>query len=415
MAKIDIDEANRRGMESLLAARPFWVDMGRAENAIPGMKKKLILHSGPPVGWERMCGPQRGAVIGALIYEGLAESPEEAAELAASGDIDFDPCHHHSTVGPMAGIVSASMPVIVTENETTGNRAYNTLNEGIGKVLRMGAYSPDVITRLKWMEGVMYPVLRRAIAKIGRMDLKSIMVQALGMGDELHNRSRAASYILFSKVAPALVETMEDHTETVAVLRFMEENIHTFLGYAMTSAKVSLDALRGIEGSSIVTAMARNGTDFGIQVAGLGDRWFTAPAVVPDVLLFPGFSKDDANPDIGDSSILETVGLGGFVIAGSPAIIQFVGGTVQEAIHRTLSMYDITVGENDAYTIPFLDFRGSPTAIDLRKVVEMGVTPFIDTGVAHKEPGIGQIGAGLVDAPYEAFEKAFIAFAEVYA
>ncbi len=415
MAKIDIDEANRRGMESLLAARPFWVDMGRAENAIPGMKKNLILHSGPPVGWERMCGPQRGAVIGALIYEGLAESPEEAAELAASGDIDFDPCHHHSTVGPMAGIVSASMPVIVTENETTGNRAYNTLNEGIGKVLRMGAYSPDVITRLKWMEGVMYPVLRRAIAKIGRMDLKSIMVQALGMGDELHNRSRAASYILFSKVAPALVETMEDHTETVAVLRFMEENIHTFLGYAMTSAKVSLDALRGIEGSSIVTAMARNGTDFGIQVAGLGDRWFTAPAVVPDVLLFPGFSKDDANPDIGDSSILETVGLGGFVIAGSPAIIQFVGGTVQEAIHRTLSMYDITVGENDAYTIPFLDFRGSPTAIDLRKVVEMGVTPFIDTGVAHKEPGIGQIGAGLVDAPYEAFEKAFIAFAEAYA
>ncbi len=412
---MNIDAINEQALRTLLSSRPHWVGMGIARDVVPGMHRRMILHSGPPVTWDRMCGPQRGAVIGALMYEGLAATPEEAIERAASGDITFDPCHHHQTVGPMAGIVSASMPVIITRNEAADITAYNTLNEGIGKVLRMGAFSEDVLTRLRWMAEVMYPVLDRAIGQLGSVDLKAIMVQALGMGDELHNRSRAASYVLFSRIAPAIVAANDDTTAINDVLRFMEENVHTFLGFAMTSAKASLDAIAGVEGCTIVTAMARNGTDFGIRVAGLGDRWFTAPSPVPDVLLFPGFSKDDANPDIGDSAILETVGLGGFVIAGAPAIIQFVGGTVGDAVRRTKAMYDITVGENDAYQIPFLDFRGSPTGIDIRKVVETGVTPFIDTGVAHREPGIGQIGAGLVDAPYEVFEDALVAFADRYA
>ncbi len=411
---VDIEKANEKALKILLEAKPMWVDMGKAIDVIPGMKKNLILHAGPPITWDRMCGPQRGAVIGALIYEGLAKTPEEAEKLAASGEIEFSPCHHHNTVGPMAGIVSASMPVIITENEAHGNRAYQTLNEGIGKVLRMGAYSPDVIERLKWLENVMFPVWQRAIRKIGKLDLKNIIAQALHMVDELHNRSRAASYVLFAKIAGAMAETMKDHHETNEVMKFMEENIHTFLGFAMTSAKVSLDPAKNIEGSTMVTVMARNGTDFGIQVSGLGDQWFTAPAPVPDVLLFPGFTKDDVNPDIGDSAIMETAGLGGFAIAAAPAIIQFVGGTVKESVERTLAMYEITIGENNVYQIPFLDFRGTPTGIDVVKVVEKGIPPFIDTGVAHKKPGVGQVGAGLVDAPMEVFEKALEAFAEKY-
>ena len=415
LAHIDFDKANEKALSILLEAKPFWVDMAKAQDVIPGMKKNLILHAGPPVTWEKMCGPQRGAVIGALIYEGLASTPEEAEKLAASGEIEFDPCHHHDAVGPMAGVISASMPVIVTENKAHGKRAFNTLNEGIGKVLRMGAYSEDVIERLKWLENVMFPVLKRAINALGELDLKNIMVQALSMGDELHNRSRAASYILFARIAPYISETSKDPAETNQVLRFMEENIHTFLGFAMSSAKASLDAIRDIEGCSIVTVMARNGTEFGLQVSGTGNQWFTAPAPVPDVLLFPGFTKEDVNPDIGDSAIMETVGLGGFAIASAPAIIQFVGGDVQESIRRTLSMYEITAGENNVYQIPFLDFRGSPTGIDVRKVIETRVPPFIDTGVAHRKPGIGQVGAGLVDAPIAVFEKALRALAEKYA
>ncbi len=406
MANTDTNQANESALKKLLEAEPHWVDLGKAIDVVPGMKKNLILHAGPPVTWERMCGPQRGAVMGALIYEGLAANPAEAEKLAASGDIDFDPCHHHDAVGPMAGVVSASMPVIMTENKAHGNLAFNTLNEGIGKVLRMGAYSEDVIARLKWMEEVMFPVLKRAINAVGAVDLKEIMVQALQMGDELHNRSRAASYILFTRMAPYLSETSDDVTRTNEVLRFMESNIHTFLGFSMSAAKASLDAIRGIDGCSIVTVMARNGTDFGIQVSATGDQWFTAPAAVPEVLLFPGFTQDDVNPDIGDSAITETLGIGGFAIASAPAITQFVGGTMESITKRMLSMYDITVGENDAYKIPFLDFRGTPTGIDVKKVVQTGIAPFIDTGAAHRKPGIGQVGAGLVDAPMEVFEKA---------
>lgn len=410
-----IEKANEKAIKIVFEAKPVWIDIQKAIDIVPGMKKNLILHSGPPVTWERMCGPQRGAVMGALIYEGLAKTPEEAEKLAASGEIEFDPCHHHQTVGPMAGIVSASMPVIVTKNEAHGNLAFNTLNEGIGKVLRMGAFSEEVIERLKWMENIMAPVLQKAIKKAGSIDLKNIMAQALHMGDELHNRSRAASYILFTKIAPYLLETMDDHKNTVDVIKFMEANIHTFLGFAMSSGKATMDAASNIEGSTLVTTMARNGTDFGIRVSGLGDRWFTAPSLVPDVLLFPGFTKEDVNPDIGDSAIMEAYGLGGMAIAAAPAIIQFVGGNVQLSLNKTLAMYEITMAENPVYQVPSLDFRGSPTGIDIRKVVEKNLPPFIDTGVAHRKPGIGQVGAGLVDAPFELFKDAVVAFAEKYA
>jgi len=414
---VDINKANEKALKALLEARPFWVDIQPAIECVPGMKKNLILHSGPPVTWERMCGPQRGAVMGALIYEGMAKTPEEAEALAASGEIEFDPCHHHDTVGPMAGIVCASMPMIVTENETAGNRAYNSLNEGIGKVLRMGAYSEDVIERLRWMERVLGPLLQKAIRKAGKIDLKNIMAQAIQMGDELHNRSRAASYILFTKISPYLMETLDTKnlSDTIEAVKFLEANIHTFLGFAMSSGKASLDAASDVEGSSMVTVMARNGTDWGIQVSGLGKRWFTCESPVPEVLLFPGFTKEDVGRDIGDSAVMETYGIGGCALAAAPAIVQFVGGTNKLAIEKTLDMYEITLAENNVYQIPSLDFRGSPTGIDIVKVVEKNLPPFIDTGVAHKDPGVGQVGAGLCDAPMQVFKDAVVAFAEKYA
>lgn len=412
---IDIEKANKEALNKLLSARPMLVGMGKAIDVVPGMKENLILHAGPPITWDRMCGPQKGAVIAALIYEGKAKNREEAEKVAASGEIEFSPCHHHQMVGPMAGIVSPSMPVYILENEAFGNKAYATMNEGLGKVLRMGAYSPDVIERLKWMENVMYPVMDRAIRTLGKIDLKNIIAQALHMGDELHNRNKGATSLLFRQIAPAMVKSTKDASQVEKVLKFIDGNDHTFLNLSMPAAKVSLDPARNVEGSTMVVVMARNGTDFGIQVSGLGDQWFTAPAPVPpNALYFPGFTKEDANPDIGDSSIMETSGLGGFAIGAAPAIVQFVGGTPQDGLNKTLSMYEITIGENNVYQVPYLNFRGTPTGIDIRKVVEKNIPPFIDTGIAHKEPGIGQVGAGLVDAPMEVFKKAVVAFAKKY-
>lgn len=413
--RLDIEKANKEAFNRLISSRPKLVGMGKAIDIVPGMKKNMLLHAGPPVTWEKMCGPMRGAVMAALIYENLANSPEEAERLASSGAIEFSPCHHHNAVGPMAGIISPSMPVFILKNETYGNKSYATMNEGLGKVLRMGAFSPDVIDRLRWMESVLYPALDKAIKYLGSVDIKNIIAQALHMGDEVHNRNRAATSLLFRTIAPAIVRTTNDPEVIEKVLKFIDGNDHFFLNISMASAKASLDAARGIEGSTMVVCLARNGTDFGIQVSGLGDEWFITKAEVPpNALYFPGFTKEDANPDIGDSSITETAGTGGFAIGAAPAIVQFTGGTPQDALNKTMTMYEITIGENNAYQIPFLNFRGTPTGIDIRLVVEKGIPPFIDTGIAHKNPGVGQVGAGLVDAPMECFKKALIAFSKKY-
>lgn len=402
-----IEQANQKVVEIILKGKPCVVGLGRALDEIPGMHKHLILHSGPPITWERMCGPTRGAIMGALIYEGLAATPEEAEQLAASGKIEYAPCHEHAAVGPMAGIVSPSMPVWIVKNEEYGNLAYCTLNEGLGKVLRYGAFSPDVITKLKWMETVLYPTLKRAVEKLGKIDLKHLIAQALHMGDEVHNRNRAGTSLLYRTIAPAIIITAENPQTAADVLNFINGNDHFFLNLSMPASKATLDAARNIPNSSVAVVMARNGTDFGVQLAGTGNAWFTGPALVPDALFFPGYTKADANPDIGDSAITETAGLGGFAIASAPAIVQFVGGTAKDAVNYTLQMYEITAGENTVYQIPYLNFRGTPTGIDVIKVIEKNITPFIDTGVAHKQPGVGQVGAGVLSAPLEPFIKAF--------
>jgi hypothetical protein len=405
-----IEEANAKAAEIILGGLPHLVGIERAIDVIPGMKPNLLLHAGPPIAWDRMCGPMRGAVIGALLYERRADTPEAAERLAASGKIEFAPCHEHNTVGPMAGIVSPSMPVFIVKNEAYGNSAYCTMNEGLGKVLRYGAYGEAVIQKLNWMETTLYPVLKNAVAKLGKIDLKNIIAQALHMGDEVHNRNRAATSILYRTLAPAIVNTCDRAADASDVLEFINHNDHFFLNLSMPACKATLDAARGIANSSIVVVMSRNGTEFGIQLSGTGSQWFTGPADVPDALFFPGYSRADANPDIGDSAITETNGLGGFAIAASPAIVQFVGGSTDDAIGYTRRMYEITAAENNAYQVPYLNFRGTPTGIDVIKVVEKNILPFIDTGVAHKQPGIGQIGAGVVDAPLKPFQKAFAGF-----
>lgn len=405
-----IKKANQEAMNRLQKAQPTLIGLGIAGETLPGMSKKTIFHAGPPVKWENMSGPLRGAVIGGLIYEGLAANEEEAIKLAESGEIEFDSCHHHNAVGPMAGVTTYSMPVWIVKNETFGNYAYCTLNEGLGKVLRYGAYSEEVITRLKWMEKVLGPMLKEAMELHGPLDLKTMIAQVLQMGDEGHNRNKAGTSLFIREIAPYIVQTNFSNEDKIEVLKFLHSNDHFFLNLTMPSQKSTLDPVGNIPYSTVVYTMARNGTEFGIRVSGLGDQWFTAPAEIIDGLYFPGFTMDDANPDIGDSVITETSGIGGFAMAAAPAIVQFVGGTPQDAINYSTMMYEITEEENDAYKIPVMNFRGTPTGIEIQKVVETQILPIINTGIAHKDPGVGQVGAGLVRPPMKCFEDALEAF-----
>jgi hypothetical protein len=412
--KAKIQAANDKAHQIILKGKPELVDIGIAGEVIPGMKKNLFLHAGPPITWERMCGPMKGAVIGGLIFEGMASNREEAEKLAASGAIEFSPCHHHSTVGPMAGIVTASMPVWIMKNKVYGNSAYATLNEGLGKVLRYGAFSEEVIEKLRWMKDELAPVLKAALELHGPIDMKNIIAQILQMGDEGHNRNRAGTSLIIREIAPHLVMLNEKKEVLAKVFTFMHQNDHFFLNLSMPACKCIIDAARDIEWSSVITAMSRSGTDFGIRVSGLGDRWFVSPAPMVDGLYLPGFSAEDAAPDIGDSVITETVGIGGFAMAAAPAIVKFVGGTPEDAVQFTRNMYEITGVENNIFQIPALDFRGTPTAIDILKIAETGIFPVINTGIAHKDPGIGMVGAGLVKPPQGCFFEAVKAFAEKY-
>jgi hypothetical protein len=411
---MDIDAANQTAVERMITARPLLTGIAAARDAIPGMRDNLLLHAGPPIEWARMSGPLRGAVIGALLFEGLAEDEAQAREMASSGEVDFEPCHHHSTVGPMAGVTSASMAVYVIENVEGGNHAYSNLNEGYGKVLRYGAFSPEVIAKLRWMNDTMAPVLGEALAGGDGLDLRALLAEALHMGDEGHNRNKAGSLLYLKQLAPAIVKTGVSDDVKQEVLAFLGDNALSVLNPVMAACKAMADAAHGVEGSTVVTAMARNGTDFGIRVSGLGEQWFTAPAQIPDGLYFPGYSSEDANADIGDSTITETAGIGGFAMASAPAIVTFVSGTPQDALNATLEMYEITVAEHSHFSIPPLDFRGTPTGIDIRKVVELGIAPRVNTGIAHKDAGVGQVGAGLVRPPMEIFEQALITFADSY-
>lgn len=405
---IQIDAANQEVVDRIQRGQAVLAGMGIARDVIPGMHDHMLLHAGPPISWDRMCGPTRGAMMGALVYEGLAKDEIEAASLAASGGVEFAPCHHHHSVGPMAGIVSPSMPVFIIENKAFGNRAYCTQNEGLGKVLRYGGMGAEVIARLKWMETDLYPALDRALQTLPNgIDIKSLIAQALHMGDECHNRNRAATSLFLRAIGPALARTNRDNEALARVIEFIDHNDHFFLNLSMPTGKALLEPAEGVAGSSIVTVMARNGTDFGIRLGSHPERWFTAPAGKVQGLYFPQYSEKDANPDIGDSTITETAGYGGMAMAAAPAIVKFVGGSPQLATQTTLEMYEITFGEHENFTIPALNFRGTPLGIDVRKVLETGILPQINTGIAHKEPGVGMVGAGILRAPEKCFKDAF--------
>ena len=404
-------EANAQAVEKMIGVRAMIVDVVPAGEELD-MKPGDFFHAGPPITWERASGPMRGGLIAAMIFEGLAADAEEAERKLAAGEgINLSPCHDHDTVGPMAGIVSPRMYMFKLRDESTGNTAYCSLNEGLGKVLRYGAYNDEVITRLNWMADVLGPVLQAAVRATGLVDATSIVCQMVQMGDEGHNRNRAGTLMLLREILPALVSSDFDSADIAEVCRFIGANDHFFLNVVMPTGKLMGMAASGIPGSSVVTVMCRNGTDFGVKVSGTGDEWYTGPANTPVGLFLAGFAEDDANPDIGDSAITETMGIGGMVMATAPAIVRLVGGAVPDALETTARMYEITEGENPNFAVPILEFRGSPTGIDVTRVLRSGILPQINTGMAGRVAGTGQVGAGLVTPPLECFTQAIVSLA----
>lgn len=406
-----VGDANAEAVRRLTEARPHVVAVRRAGEVL-GIEGPQFLHAGPPIDWERASGPMRGALIGGLLFEDLADTAEAAEALAAGGGVELAPCHSRGAVGPMAGVVTPSMPVFELHDEVNGTTAWCSLNEGLGKVLRYGAYSDEVITRLRWMRDVLGPLLASTFERIGPYDVRAMIAQGLQMGDEGHNRNRAGTSLFIREIVGELIEVDAPASDIADACRFVNGNDHFVLNLVMPAAKAAADAARDLPGSTMVVAMARNGTDFGIQVSGTGDRWFTAPAATPKGLTFPGFTDDDVNPDIGDSTITETYGIGGMAMACAPAIVRFVGGTVDEAFATTRSMYDITLTEHPHLQIPALEFRGTPTGIDVTAVVRAGRAPAVNTGMAGKVAGTGQVGAGLVTPPMGCFVDAVRALAD---
>ncbi|HUL63749.1 MAG TPA: DUF1116 domain-containing protein [Burkholderiaceae bacterium] len=406
-----ITSANEEALRRIVAANPVLVDVAPASEVIAGMRERLILHSGPPVTWERMCGAQRGAAIGMCLFEGWAKDAPEAERLLAAGEVALEPNHHHQTVGPMGGTITGNMWVWVVENKASGNRAFCRQVEALQQ---FGDYSPNALSLLEKWRDVWAPALRAAVRKMGGVPLKPLVARALQMGDEMHNRVVASSSLFANAIAPVLVDCGLAKGQVVDTLYYIGNHPFLFLGLSMAAAKSAMDPVRDIEASTVVTAMARNGTEFGIQVSGLGSEWFTAPSPRVAGLFLPGWKEEDAGRDMGDSAITECVGWGGFVIGGAPGILTFTGGTAAQALAFSRDMYAISVGKSPDYLVPALDFQGAAVGIDIRKVVQTNIVPVIDTAIAHKEPGHSIIGGGIVRPPIECFAKALARFGEKY-
>ena len=400
---MNINAANTHVLNIFRQAEPRILDIQRALDVIPGMTAETILHAGAPISPDRMCGSMRGAIAGALVYENRAPDLDTAYHLLDSGEVNVDSCHNHDAVAPMAGIISPSMPVWVIENATNGARAYSNLNEGPGRTLRYGANGPEVIRQLRWMQHTLAPRLREAILRLNGLKIFPLVAEALEMGDECHSRNHAVLPLLIQKLTPALLQSGFSSGEIDEVLKFLIGRDYFFLNLTMAACKSAWLEAEKVPDASIVTAFSRNGVEFAIRVQG---QWFTAQSSIVDGRYFAGFSAKDANRDIGDSAITEASGLGGFAVGGAPAITGFIGGTAETLMQAQLEMYEITIAENNHFRLPVLENRGTPLGVDVRKVLETGIRPFITTGIIHREAGVGQVGAGRVRAPIECFAAA---------
>ncbi len=403
-----IDLANEEVVRRLDESAPVLVGVGTARDEVPRMGGRTILHPGPPLPWEEFCDPLRRSVRAAVMAEGWAQTPEKAQGLVDRDEVELEPANHHAASIPMASAIGPSAPVLVVEDEHGGRRAYSGINQGPGKTPWFGVDAPEAVERLLFLREAAGPILDAAFRAADPIDVFSFAAQGLQMGDDAHMRTQAATNLLIRHLLPHLAG--QDDPRRVDVARFLAGNHLFFLNVVMAAAKAATDWAAEVEGASVVTGMSRNGTTFGIRVGALGDQWFVAPApAVEDALFHADFGAEDGAPDIGDSAILELIGLGGAAAAASPAVAAFVGGRMADAVARTEDMARICAGTSSRLQLPFLDHRGAPLGVDLRRVVELEMTPAINTGILHAREGLGQVGAGVAQAPIACFRDAILA------
>jgi len=407
-----VEAANHEVVRRIVESNPQVIDVTPAHEAM-GLPDHTLTHAGPPISWERMCGPQKRAVLGAIQFEGWAEGNEQAAALVESGHVALAPNHAYNAVGPMTGIISPSMPVLVARNETFGNHAYSTFNEGRGNTLWFGLFDHGTLNRLRWIRDTLGPAMKAALKQHGPFSVFDITAQGLQMGDECHARHAACTSLLVKRLMPHMLEAGVDGKTVAEIIRFADNNNHFFLNFTMAAVKATMDAAHGVPYSTVVTAMSRNGVDFMMRVAGLGDRWIVGPvSPMDEAVYYTGYGVADAAGDIGDSAIIETCGLGGMAIAGAPSLAPFVGGKLSDAVASVESLANITVARHPKFSLPPADGVQTPLGVDVRRVVETRLVPFITTGVLHESsPTVGQIGTGVARAPVALFDQALAALA----
>lgn len=404
-ATVDTSAANAEALRRVSAAQPFLVDVRPAGEIIASLAPDELLHAGPPLsGWDEACGALRGAIIGTLMHLGRAPTAARAEDMAKNGAVRLMPANDRGALATYAGVIARETMVLVVEDRASGRRTVAALNEGRGKALRYGSHDATTMARLKWLEGEFAELLGAALRRANGIDVFHILGQALHMGDDGHSRQKAASALLANALGPFMVEAGLGNAP--AALRFLAQNEIFFLPITMAAAKCSMLAGEGVPGSTLVTCFATNGLRFGIKISGRPDAWWTAPVPIIEGRYFQGYGPGDANPVIGDSEIAECFGLGAFAMSAAPALSQYVGGSPEAAARLAAGMYAITLGEHPRFTIPSLSYRGTPFGVDAQKVVDQKIEPIFNTGIAHRDPGVGQIGAGLGRVPLACFQRA---------
>ncbi|WP_200944627.1 MULTISPECIES: DUF1116 domain-containing protein [unclassified Aureimonas] len=387
--------ANAIALERIAGARPILSGLERAGSAL-GLAEGQLGHAGPPFcSLDEIPATVFNALAGAVLHEGWAGTLSEAGSLIRNGKIGLKSNHDLGTVSPMAGVVRPSQIVFRVHDGAGSAVTYATLAEAGRKVLRFGVYDETVAAGLRWQDEVLAIAIAEAIPE-GGLAILPLLDDAVGLGDDVHQRNIGGML--------AFVRSLRGLDGAVA--EWLLGNPQHFLNYAMAAAKLCLDRAQGIRGSSLVTAISRNGVDCAIRIAGAGGRWFRAPATVPDGAFFPPFDRKDAQHDLGDSAIMEAYGLGGTVAHAAPELARAMTCDWGEAREAGRDMRRLFVDRNQRITPVLAGRDGIGLGLDARRVVAEARNVRIHTGIAHRDGATGWIGVGVAEAPLACFERA---------